>query len=102
MKISNMHSPSGNRVANQFLLSGVGKGAFKDSKGNALPSGDAFQSYDSVIVFKADDGQVYLDEKYWKWSATTSKYRSAFLYETTKETESKIKSGEYQLTNLNP
>ena len=32
---------------------------------------------------------------------TTSKYRNIFLEETKKDTEKKIESGEYILTNLN-
>ena len=35
------------------------------------------------------------------YSKTTSKYRNMFLGETTKETQKKINSGEYILTNLN-
>ena len=59
-----------------------------------------FQSYNSTIVV-IEDGQVFLDEIYWNYSVTTSKYRNIFLCETTKETEAKIKSGEYKLKNLN-
>lgn len=63
-----------------------------------------FQSYYSIIVKKIrrDCGKVdiYLDEYYWNYSKTTSKYRNMFLEETTKETQAKIDSGEYTLTNL--
>ena len=59
-----------------------------------------FQSYDKVIAVKVD-GAFYLDENYWDYSKTTGKYRNQFLGETKKETEVKIKSGEYILTNLN-
>lgn len=52
-----------------------------------------FQSYDSVIV-KIQNGKVTLG-KNWKYSVTTSKYRSQFLGETTKETQAKLDSGEY-------
>jgi len=63
-----------------------------------------FQSYESVIVFKPTEGMDYrirLDETYWDYSKTTGKYRNLFLGETKSETEKKIKSGEYILTNLN-
>ena len=59
-----------------------------------------FTSYDSIIV-KIENGQTFLDSKLWKYSKTTSKYRAVFMGETTKETEEKIKSGLYILTNLN-
>jgi len=46
-------------------------------------------------------GKVYLDNNKWDYSRTTGKYRNQFLGESKKETERKIKSGEYQLVNLN-
>lgn len=60
-----------------------------------------FQSYDSIIVFRPFNGPVELDINYWNYSITTEKYRNLFLGETKKETEKKIKSGEYILTDLN-
>lgn len=60
-----------------------------------------FQSYDSIICLIDNKGQTYLDDKFWNYSKTTSKYRNQFLNETTKETQSKIDSGEYKLVNLN-
>lgn len=87
MKVSNMElSRSGREVANQFVI--------KDGET------EVFQSYESVIVKKIGN-LVYLDEKYWNYSKTTSKYRNEFLGETTKETQAKIDSGEYELCNLN-
>ncbi len=59
-----------------------------------------FQSYDSIIARKIFD-VVDLDSVYWNYSKTTSKYRNQFLGETTKETQAKINSGEYTLTDLN-
>ena len=103
MKVQNMTSNKGNKIANQFIIS--------DSIIN-LPEdhyqGDMFQSYDSNIVFKSvrsgDNGnslKVFIDEKYWDYSVTTGKYRNQFLGETKKETQAKIDNGEYILTNLN-
>ena len=59
-----------------------------------------FQSYDSVIA-KIGNGTTFLDENKWDYSKTTGKYRNIFLGETKKETEKKINSGIYILTNLN-
>ena len=91
MKVSNKTSKAGNRIANQFIIT--------DAENNCV----YFQSYDSIIA-KIDykqNGRVYLDEHYWDYSQTTSKYRNIFLGGTTKDCQSKIDSGEYKLINLN-
>jgi hypothetical protein len=88
MKVTNITGNNGNKVVNQFII--------EDEDNHAR----YFQSYNSIIV-KRENGKVYLDETYWDYSKTTSKYRNIFLSETTKETKAKIKSGEYTLTNLN-
>jgi hypothetical protein len=59
-----------------------------------------FQSYESIVC-KKSKGKIYLDSVYWDYSKTTSKHRSIFLNEKTKETQAKINSGEYILCNLN-
>ncbi len=85
-----MTSRNGNKVANQFIVH--------------TPEATFFQSYNSIIVKTTfEDGQrvVYLDEYFWNYSRTTSKYRSLFLGENTQETKDNIKSGKYKLTNLN-
>ena len=87
MKVENMTSPHGNKVANQFIIT--------DDDNN-----DYFQSYRSIIA-KRSQGKIYLDEYYWDYSRTTGKYRNKFLNETIAETRAKIKSGEYILTDLN-
>lgn len=97
MKVENMTSPNGNKVANQFIIY------------DRNDCAEYFQSYDSIIVKKVmcrdKDGNPYwatiLDEHYWNYSRTTSKYRSQFLGESTKETQAKIDSGEYILADLN-
>ena len=58
------------------------------------------QSYGLIIV-KINWESITLDEKYWNYSKTTSRYRCLFLEETTKETKKKIDSWEYKLWNLN-
>ena len=86
VKVRNMKSSNGNSVANQFVIK--------------TDDATYFQSYNSVIA-KRMIGVVYLDEYYWDYSVTTGKYRNMFLGETKKETQAKIDSGEYILTNLN-
>ena len=91
MKVENIESNKGNKIANQFII--------KDDFNNVY-----FQSYNSVIVkqdYKNDQIKTYLDQKYWNYSNTTGKYRNIFLGENITETKKKIKSGEYILTDLN-
>ena len=94
MKVSNFWG-----VPNQFLITEEGRGAL----GN-FTKRETFLSYKSIIAVITrwpDETITELDETYWNYSKTTSKYRSLFLGETTKETQAKIKSGEYKLKNLN-
>jgi hypothetical protein len=75
-----------NGVANQIVITDGEK--------------EIFQSYKSVIA-KIENGKTFLDRKFWNYSRTTARYRNQFLGEDTKTTEAKIKSGEYELTDLN-
>lgn len=84
--VENMESSNGNKVANQFII---------HTENSVI-----FQSYNSVIVKKMN-GQTFIDSKFWDYSKTTRKYRNQFLNETKKQTEQKISSGEYILTDLN-
>ena len=86
MKVQNLTSSKGNTVPNQFEIT-IGKSRI-------------FQSYKSIIA-RIDDGVTFLDERYWNYSRTTSKYRSQFLGESTAVTQNKINRGEYILTDLN-
>lgn len=96
MKVSNIVNNRNNIVANQFIIE--------------TDNATYFQSYKSIIV-KIEEGEirngvnasdkVTLDPVYWNYSRTTSKHRSTFLGESTKETERKIKEGVYILANLN-
>ena len=96
MKVRNMTSSRGNKIAKQFII-----------KGNGSITGtpfETFQSYDSVIATKAftDEGIIgTLDSNYWDYSVTTGKYRNQFLGETKAATQAKIDSGEYILADLN-
>ena len=90
MKVRNLTSTNGNKIANQFEII--------DNENNII----YFQSYKSIIVkHDMNLNQVYLDSYFWDYSTTTSKYRNIFLGEKKKETEKKIKEGIYILTNLN-
>ena len=103
MKVTQMTSNRGNTIANQFIVSGATL-----SIGDDVYSGEVFQSYNSVIALKAyrkegstEPRKVFLDERYWDYSATTRKYRGQFLGEGIAETHKKIESGEYILADLN-
>lgn len=102
MKVSNMTGRTGREVANQFIITGTEKYLVNGEK--LERDVEIFQSYSSTIAKKyyhVDRMVVELDENYWDYSVTTGKYRNQFLNETKKETEKKIESGEYKLTNLN-
>jgi len=88
IKVKQMKSSSSGRsVANQFII--------------YTSEGKYFQSYDSVIAFKDNEGNVTLDDYTWDYSRTTGKYRNQFLGEGIVDTRSKIESGEYKLADLN-
>tara|TARA_R100000656_G_scaffold45930_1_gene37482 strand:+ start:85 stop:336 length:252 start_codon:yes stop_codon:yes gene_type:complete len=82
-----MTNDRGNSIPNQFEIR-TNKGVY-------------FQSYDSIIAFWDNKGQIFLDSYYWDYSRTTGRYRNQFLGENIKETRRKIKSKEYILKDLN-
>ena len=87
-KVRQMKSVRTDRpVANQFIM--------------YTPDGNYFQSYNSIIAFRANDGKVTLDNYYWDYSRTTGVYRNQFLGEGIADTRAKIGSGEYKLADLN-
>ena len=93
--VSSMTSPNGNVVPNQFEIYG------RDNNGWFFK---IFQSYLTTIAkISTYDGKkrVFLDINSWDYSSTTGKYRNIFLNEKKQDTLKKIKSGEYQLINLN-
>lgn len=98
LKVENMESSRGNTVPNQFIIT--------------TDEGRYFQSYQSIIAFIPNTNaydetcekanlKTVLDVNKWDYSKTTGKYRNEFLGESKKETEAKIKSGEYKLADLN-
>lgn len=99
-KVLNMNSPRTNHaVANQFLI--------------YTQDGVYFQSYQTVIAFMPSAFymnnhkdefkymKVFLDKNSWDYSRTTGKYRNIFLNDTKKGIQTKIKSGYYELVDLN-
>ena len=97
MKVSNMTSHNGNKVANQFIIRNqeIDEHRF---------CGDMFQSYETCIAFKgygSIDGALYLDSNSWDYSKTTSKYRNQFTGLTTAQTKAGIKDGSIKLVDLN-
>jgi hypothetical protein len=76
-----------NKRPNQFLI--------------VTPDAHYFQSYESLIAVRTNEGKIYLDINYWDYSTTTGKYRNIFLNENKKLTETKIKNNTYLLANLN-
>ena len=83
-----MISKKGNKIANQFII-------------NDYHNNELFQSYNSIIAKRYSNGMIELDQKYWDYSRTTSKYRNIFLNETNQETNFKVKIGVYKLVDLN-
>ena len=87
VKVRNMRNNNNNLVPNQFIIT--------------TDEGVYFQSYDSIIALVDEESKVFLDENDWDYSRTTGKYRNIFLGEHMSETRKKIKTGEYELIDLN-
>lgn len=89
MKVSNLTSDHGNKVANQFEIEHNGV--------------RYFQSY-NVIVAKIENNEVTLDSVYWNYSKTTKKYLVKFLYPIAtnfSEVREYVNNGEIKLDCLN-
>ena len=94
IKVKNMVNRQGKPVVNQFVITEI-----SDYLKRSI-----FQSYNSIVATKVDDGdtyQIYLDKEYWDYSSTTGRYRNVFLGEDIHETRKKIKYNEYILVDLN-
>lgn len=90
VNVSNLKSDrSGDAVANQFDI--------------ITDDARYFQSYRSLIVKRTfgANSKVSLDRDSYVYSRTTIKYRNQWLNEDSKTIEKKIKSGEYELVDLN-
>ena len=89
MIVQNMTSQNGNKIPNQFIVK--------------LPENvTIFQSYKTVIV-QNRNGKIVLDSNALEYSATTIKYLKQFLNtsDSKKQLQAKIKSGFYQVEDLN-
>lgn len=100
MKVRNMTNSNGRAVPNQFVIETTERENWENGDYTDREV-EYFQSYDCIIVRRAKFQKVELDSRYWDYSKTTSRYRNQFPGETTKETQAKIDSGEYILTDLN-
>ena len=76
-----------NKRPNQFLI--------------VTPDAHYFQSYESLIAVRTNEGKIYLDINKWDYSTTTGKYRNIFLNENKSLTQKKINSNVYLLVDLN-
>ena len=76
-----------NNRPNQFLI--------------VTPNAHYFQSYESLIAMRNNEGKVFLDINFWDYSTTTGKYRNIFLNENKSLTQKKINSNVYLLVDLN-
>ena len=55
--------------------------------------GQYFQSYDSILAFKPNDGSTITVGGHWNYGATTKKHLCKWLNTTTKEIQQGIKEG---------
>lgn len=108
MKVKNMENSNGRAVPNQFVIEDEEQFPYEKEEGYEQEYHTRltryFQSYQSIIVKIVTAfgiPKIYLDINKWDYSITTGKYRNQFLGETKKETQAKIDSGEYVLTDLN-
>ena len=87
MKVKNMTSPRGKKVANQFIITDEGRGAL----GN-FDKRQVFQSYDSIIAVRviwSDETKIELDRNKWGYSKTTGKTISKHFWEFSKKNKGK-------------
>ena len=85
--VLNMKSSRGNKVPNQFII--------------WTEEEQFFQSYQTIIGKRDNEGNVFLDQNRWDYSVTTSRYRNQWLGMNTKEVKKAIDDGTIKLINLN-
>jgi len=101
MKVTNMTSNKGNKIANQFIVYDDNNNKYFQSYKSVIAKIENNDIQENININYERNKKVYLDKTFWDYSVTTGKYRNIFLNETKKETEKKIKDGTYILTNLN-
>ena len=74
--VLNMKSSRGNKVPNQFII-------WTDEE-------QFFQSYQTIIGRRDNEGNVTLDKNRWNYSVTTSRYRNQWLGMNTKQVKDAI------------
>ena len=92
MKVRNMTSPAGNTIPNQFVIT-TGEGEY-------------FQSYQTVVAWRGNDGSIKIDRWGYQYSPTTSKYMNRFFgFKDAKEADKTIQewwdNGQVIFTDLN-
>ena len=92
MKVRNMKSPAGNMVPNQFVVT--------------TDEGEYFQSYQTVVAWRGNDGSIKIDRWGYQYSPTTSKYMNRFFgFKDAKEANETIaewfRNGRAVFTHLN-
>ena len=75
-----------NNRPNQFLI--------------VTPDAHYFQSYESLIAVRTNEGKIYLDVNRWDYSTTTGKYRNILLNENKSLTQKKINYSIYSFVDL--
>lgn len=85
MKVKNMRSNNGNKVANQFIIT--------DEEHNTI----TFQSYDSEIIRIDYHHGIITVFKNYDYSVTTGKYRNKFMKDYGFHDMSNKKSFEYYM-----
>ena len=94
MKVKNITSNKGNKIANQFIIT------TETPQGNKV---EYLQSYETIIAKKIYDNlgcdvvETFLDKRSYNYSVTTAKYRNIFLGVSNKD----FKACNYILTDLN-
>ena len=86
MKVIHMRTDKGNSARDQHIIYYEGR--------------VYFQSYGAIIALK-DMGRIFLDERYWKASRTTIRYRNKFIGLSSKEIEESVEEGHFILADLN-
>lgn len=89
MLVTNLQSPrSGQPVANQYLI--------------VMDDGTRiFRSYLSNVCKIDPNGTIYLDEYYWNYSRTTTKYLKEFLQMNIEQIHANMRAGIFKTNNLN-
>lgn len=88
------------KITVELMISERGKPAPNQYVINT-PDGQYFQSYDDIIAFRDNEGNITLDKNHWNKSRKTSKFRNLFTGDTPRQTDQKIRKGIYKLENLN-